>query len=419
VNLSFFGLATTTHQPTMCLVKSPPRLPKKLPVAKQAVKAEQKTKQQQQSFSSHNSSGKSEPPSFPVGLKILVVRGVEPKPRQSKSSIEWDGITRDLRSFGFLVDFAPDLSHPLDANGHDILLVEYDACFSSEQQRQALKKASKAIPTLCFLARSGGADALAAKIKEAKLATSVKEVVVCPCSKTKLELIWQHTVRRLMAEQGLTPGAIHGKSGEDFILGAKNYQARRCTSPIIRNIKREKRNRNNNNKGKGKGPVGASKPYTTAAGPQAQQQQQQLANSNNPLSGGKGEKKVKRRRRRSWKTHTLEQCQKANSSGKGSIPIQYPPTAATVPIAAATASNSSNSSKALQTACHLPDSCKEGKEVFGSSHCTSNPCTEFPPCWDHGFLDLLKVEFDSKTCSSDDSSFFSLPSPDVVSQLYL
>jgi hypothetical protein len=417
----------------MCLVKSPPRLPKKLPVVKQqAVKVEQKIQQkqqQQQQQTSSNNSSKSEPPSFPVGLKILVVRGVD-FPKQSKSPeniVEWDGITKDLRSFGFLVDFAPDLSHPLD--GHDILLVEYDACFTSEQQRQALKKVSKAIPTLCFLAHSGGADALTAKIKEAKLATSVKEVVVCPCSKTKLELIWQHTVRRLMAEQGLTPGAIHGKIGEDFILGAKNYQARRCTSPIIKNIKREKRNRNSN-KGKASlGGVGVSKPYSMAAGPQTQQQ---LANNHPPVVG-KWEKKVKRRRRRSWKTHTLEQCQETNGNSKGSISTQYPlTTTVSIAGAAATASDSSNSSKAVHMACHLPGSSKEEKvtslpaEVFGSLHCTSNPCSEFPSSWDdeskewtHGFLDLLKVEFDSKTCSSDDSSFFSLPSPDVVSQLYL
>jgi len=443
----------------MCLVKSPPRLPRKQPaeqqreeafrkgeegVAKEAVTVKKhgghgKISEQQQH---HQASGK-HGPEFPAGLKILVVRGVEElEPNQKKKeSVDWDAISKTLRSFGFLVDFAPDMSRPME--GHDLLLVGHGA-LSSPQRRCAMQKVGKAIPTLCFLARS--TEDLVGKIKDAKLA-SAKEVVVCPCSPTKLALIWQHTVRRLMMEQDLTPGAIHGKSGEDFILGAKNYQAKRCTSPIIKNIKREKRLRR-------KTTQGSTNPLSKNAAVPSETEQA----SGEAALDSKEEKKVKRRRRRSWKTHTLEsqkmkqkekEKEKEKGGNKNTNAIQHP-TNTNFPAGGARAMASS---KTLHLACHLPDkeSMLESSEVFGSSqYSESNPSSPssfheggaFPCPWDKeyihlqdsavtemlgpapemkkedSFLDLLKVGFEGKTCS-DDSSFFALPSPDVVSQLYL
>jgi len=171
---------------------------------------------------------------------------------------------------------------------YDILIV-HDSLVN--QQNQAiLSKLSKAIPTLCFMK---GTERTETAIKEA-MSVGIHEVFIYPCSIMKLGLIWQHTVRRLMIDQGLTPGPIHGKNGEDFMLGAKSYQAKKCTSPIVKNIKREKRRRNR-----------------TRAGSTNRQPCDDCDNSCDQClphtsSLDNGEKKPARRNRKSWKTHKGE-----------------------------------------------------------------------------------------------------------------
>mmetsp|Transcript_2541 Transcript_2541/g.5991 ORF Transcript_2541/g.5991 Transcript_2541/m.5991 type:complete len:307 (-) Transcript_2541:1074-1994(-) len=155
----------------------------------------------------------SEVADFSSGRKVLVVEEVE------SGGVEWEEISQSLRTCGYQVKILTKLkcARQLCENSkdkYDVMLVGGKTVLRNQQ---AIADLSKQIPIVLLASHESPAETITA------INLGVVEVMSRPYEVSKLRNIWQHTVRRLMKEQGMEPGPIHGQNGETFILWGKPH----------------------------------------------------------------------------------------------------------------------------------------------------------------------------------------------------
>lgn len=153
------------------------------------------------------------PDSIPGDLKVLMV---------AKDGImQCRDVIQKLRSFKYQVDLHADLGYILAMHAakklanYNLLLVEADYMLKNQSK---IKKIQAEIPIVCF-----GPKLTEVQTQNAILAGAV-DVVSHASSSFKLKFLWQHAVRKIVWQQGLKPGPVHGKNGETYILSMKSFQ---------------------------------------------------------------------------------------------------------------------------------------------------------------------------------------------------
>jgi len=159
-------------------------------------------------------------PSFPNDLKVLMVA--------PEGIMECRDVIQKLRSFEYQVHLHADLGHVLNIHAskklanYNLLLVEADYMLKNQSK---IKKLQSDIPIVCF-----GSKLTERQTQNAILAGAV-DVVSHVSSSFKLKFLWQHAVRKIVWQQGLKPGPVHGKNGEAFILNMKSFEP---TEKVVR-----------------------------------------------------------------------------------------------------------------------------------------------------------------------------------------